>query len=155
WIALVHDKNDSLAEKIFHFVQQHTHAPDVLLKLEQVTEARNDSAAAKKYANEFVSYVHDSITTRMYSKYLIDLYTGILHDPSKAVAIAEQDIINRPAPQVYAWYAWSLFCNGEQDKAYSIYKNYVSGKPLEGHELYYMGKMMFAMNKGYNAKQFF
>ncbi|MBK6635232.1 MAG: hypothetical protein IPG38_13815 [Chitinophagaceae bacterium] len=31
WIALQHDKNDSLAEKIFRFVQSKTKAPDVLL----------------------------------------------------------------------------------------------------------------------------
>jgi len=31
----------------------------------------------------------------------------------------------------------------------------VSGKPLEGLELYWMGKYMQAQNKGFTAKQFF
>ena len=155
WIALVHDKNDSLAKKIFEFVRNHNQAPDALLKLEQVAEAKGDSVMQKQYAVEFVKQVSDSAYGRMYSKYLIDLYTGILHNPAIAVALAEQEINNRPTPQVYAWYAWSLFCNNETGKAYNIFKGYVSSKPLEGLELYYMGKMMQGLSKGYNAQQFF
>ncbi|MEO6611494.1 MAG: hypothetical protein ABIT05_05155 [Chitinophagaceae bacterium] len=155
WIALVHDKNDSLAERIFDFVKGYTHAPDVLLKLEQVAEAREDKPGQEKYASAFASIAGDSLYGNMYSKYLIDLYTGVLKEPAKAVELAEQDTYNRPTPQVYAGYAWALFCNGQKDKAYEIFKGYVSQKPLEGLELYYMGKMMQGMNKGYNAQQFF
>jgi hypothetical protein len=155
WIALVHDKNDSLAENIFRFVQQKQHSPDVLLKLEQVAEARNDTAMQKKYAIEFVQQADDSIYGHMYSKYLIELYTGILHDPAKAVKLAEEETVSRPTPQVFAWYVWSLYRNNELDKAYGIFKRLVSGKPLEGLELYYMGKLMQGINKGYNSMEFF
>ncbi|MEO7923784.1 MAG: hypothetical protein ABIR30_08895 [Chitinophagaceae bacterium] len=155
WIALVHDKKDSLAEKLFRLVQRFSKAPDVLLKFVQVAENRNDTASQQKYAAEFVRITDSSSYGGMYSKYLIDLYTGIMHDPAKAVKIAEKDTYNRPTPQVYAWYAWSLFCNGEPDKAYGIFKGYVSQKPLEALELYYMGKMMQGLNKGYNAQQFY
>lgn len=155
WIALAHDKNDSLAEKIFRFVSRHQHSPDVLLKLEQVAEARDDSSLQKEYANEFVAHASGSIYGKMYSKYLIDLYTGILNQPDKAVQLAQLETMNRPTPQTFAWYAWSLFSNNEKDKADEIYRQYVSGKPLEGLELYYMGKMMKGLGKEYNAKQFF
>jgi hypothetical protein len=155
WIALVHDKNDSLAEKIFRFVQSKSHAPDALLKLEQLAEARNDSAAQKKWANEFEAQASQPVYGLMYSKYLIDLYTGILNEPAKALAIAEKEIINRPTPQTYAWYVWALFNNNKNEKAYAVFRNSVSGKPLEGPELYYMGKMMQGLKKGYNAQEFF
>jgi len=155
WIALVHDKNHSLAATIFRFVQQHQHSPDALLNLEQVAEAGSDSLLQKKYAAEFARQAGDSIYGRMYNKYLIDLYTSVLHQPAKAVALAKEETLSRPTPQVFAWYAWSLFCNNEQDKAYSIFKGWVSGRPLEGLELYYMGKMMQGLNKGYNAQEFF
>lgn len=155
WIALVHDKNDSLAEKIFRFIHLQNHAPDALMKLEQLAEARGDSTAQKEWANKFVAQADQSVYGLMYSKYLIDLYTGILNEPSKAVDIAEKEIINRPTAQTYAWYVWALFSNNEKEKAYSVFKNTVSGKPLEGPELYYMGKMMQDMNKDYNAQQFF
>jgi tetratricopeptide (TPR) repeat protein len=155
WIALVHDKNDSLAEKIFQFVQLHQQSPDVLLKLEQVAEARDDKALQTKYATEFMNKTSNPSYGNMYNKYLIDLYTGVLQMPAKAVAIAEKEITNRATPQTYAWYAWSLFCNNEKEKAYTIFKGFVSGKPLEGLELFYMGRMMQAMSKGYNAQQFY
>jgi hypothetical protein len=155
WIALVHDKNDSLATAIFRFVQKHQRSPDVLLKLEQAAEVADDRLLQRKYAFEFAQQAGDSIYGHMYSKYLIDLYTGILDDPAKAVELAKQETISRPTPQVFAWYAWSLFCNNEQSTAYNIFKQLVSGKPLEGLELYYMGKMMLGMNKRYNAQEFF
>jgi hypothetical protein len=155
WIALIHDNNDSLAEKIFRFIQTQNNAPDQLLKLEQVAEARGDSFAQKKLATEFAEKTDQPVYGLMYSKYLIDLYTGILNSPEKAVAIAEREIINRPTPQTYAWYTWALYSNNETEKAYTIFKNTVSGKPLEGPELYFMGKMMDGLNKGYNAQQFF
>ena len=45
--------------------------------------------------------------------------------------------------------------NKDKEKAYLIFKTIVSGKPLEGLELYYMGKLLKSMDKGYNAQQYF
>lgn len=155
WIALVHDKNDSLAERIFHFVGSRSMLPDPLLKLEQAAEQKNDSNMQKKYAAEFIKNVSDPAYGNMYNKYLIDLYTGIMNDPAKAESIAQKEISSRPTPQTYAWYVWCLFCNHKENEAYKTFEEYVSGKPLEGPELYWMGKMMLGLNKGYNAKEFF
>ena len=155
WIALVHDKNDSLAERIFQFVRTRTKSADPLLKLVQVAEARGDSILETTYAREFEAQVTDTIYGNMYNKYLVDLYTGILHEPVKAKAIAQKELNNRNTPQTRAWYAWTLFANGKNDEAYKEYQQYVSGKPLEGLELYWMGKMMEGLGKGYNAQEFF
>lgn len=155
WIALVHDKNAMLAKKIFDLVITKSNSPEILLKLAAVSELRSDTVTQKKYVSEFVSAVSDTIYGNMYNKYLIDLYTGILDKPSLAVAIAEKELENRRTAQTYSWYVWSLFQYGEKEKAWSLYEKYVSGKPLEGLELYYMGKMMKAMNKVYNAEQYF
>jgi tetratricopeptide (TPR) repeat protein len=154
-IALLYDKNDTLAEKIFKYVQKNTNAPDILLKLIQVTEARNDSIQMMKYANEFVNKASAPEYGNMYNKYLIDLYTGIINKPEKAIELAENEINSRPTAQIFAWYAWSLSRNKEVDKAYTIYKGHISSQPLEGLELYYMGKMMKGLDKEYNAQQFF
>ncbi len=155
WLALVHDKNDSLAERIFKFVQTKTKSPEVLLKLAMVAEQRGDSIAEKKYAHEFVQKISDTAYGNMYNKYLIDLFSNFLNEPAKAVAISEKELKNRATPQTYSWYVWSLFKNNQKDKALQYYDKYVSGKPLEGLELYYMGKMMKVLNKGYNADQYF
>ena len=155
WIALVHDKNDSLAEKIFRFVQSKTKAPDAVFKLTQLADARGDSAKQKKYASEFVAIATAPVYGNMYNKYVLELYTGILNEPAKAEAMAARELLNRTTPQTYAWYVWALYSNNKNTEAEKIYRQHVSGKPLEGLELYWMGKYMQAQNKGYNANQFF
>ncbi len=155
WIALVHDNNDSLAEKIFQFVLNRTRAPDPLFKLVQVAAFRGDSITATQYARKFELTVTDSSYGKMYDKYLIELYTGILHQSDKAVEIAKEELKNRNTPQTNAWYAWALLSAGKKEEAYQVFLNKVSGKPLEGVELYWMGKLMLALDKGYNATQFF
>ncbi len=155
WIALVHDKNDSLAKKIFLFVSAKTQAPEPILKLSQTAELNNDSASMKKYAQQFAALTSNPLYGTMYNKYLIELYTGILNDPSKAEAVAANEIANRQTPQTYAWYVWCLYFNNKKDEAYKIYEANVSGKPLEGIELYWMGKFMKGLGKGYNANEFF
>jgi hypothetical protein len=155
WIALVHDKNDSLAEKIFRFVRSKTKAPDAIFKLTQLADSRGDSTMQKKYAGEFVDIATAPVYGNMYNKYLLELYTGILHEPAKAEAMAARELLNRTTPQTYAWYVWALYNNNKTAEAEKVYQQHVSGKPLEGLELYWMGKYMQAQKKGYNAQQFF
>ena len=155
WIALMHDGNDALASKIFDFVSNHISSPDPLLKLMQVAEYRNNTNEQKRLATAFVLQAGKPEYGLMYNKYLIELYTGILNNPAKAVELAQRELENRATPQTYAWYAWALLNNHEPQKAYAIYTEHISGKPLEALELYYMGKLMQSVKKGYNAQQFF
>ena len=151
WIALVHDHNDSLAEKIFRFAAVKNDLPDPWFKLAQ----SRDSTVALATALSFSQKAVDPRYGRMYNKYLLQLYTGILHDPARAESMAKDELINRATPQTYAWYAWALFVNGKKQDAYRVFEKYVSGQPLEGLELYWMGKMMKGLDKGYNAQEFF
>lgn len=154
-IMLVHDRNIAGSEKIFRHIAQKNALPDPLYDLVWVAEMQKDSLLQKKYAQNFAARAGDSIYGSMYDKYLIELYTGILHQPGNAVLLAEQEVAGRSTPQTYAWLSWALFCNGEKDKAMQVYKTFVSGKPLEALELYWMGKMMKASGKNYNASEFF
>lgn len=155
WIALVHDHNDALAEKIFRFVASKTKQPDALFKLAEIPKKGANSAAQLSAANDFEQKAASPQYGRMYNKYLIHLYTGILHNPARAESMAKDELTNRATPQTYAWYAWTLFSNNKKDEAYKIFELHVSGKPLEGLELYYMGKLMKGLNKEYNAEEFF
>lgn len=154
WIALVHDGNDSLAKKIFAFANKKLKSPDPLLKLSQAYEM-NDKATSKKYAQDFVAQASEPVYGNMYNKYLVQVYTSVLNDPAKALAIAQREMTNRSTPQTASWLAWCLFLNNRQQEAYKVYRQFVSGRPLEALELYWMGKMMKGMGKGYNGVQFF
>jgi hypothetical protein len=155
WIALVGDQNDSLAEKIFNFVRIRNKLPDALFKLTQMAQLRGDTVSEKKWALAFSSEATDSMYGNMYNKYMIELCTGILHDPIRAEQISKRELANRTTPQSNAWYVWSLFSNHKKEEAYKEFENNVSGRPLEALELYWMGKLMKGLDKGYNAQEFF
>jgi hypothetical protein len=155
WIALVGDHNDSLAEKIFSFILKKNKLPDALYRLSLMAESRNDSAMERKYAKAFVLQASDSSYGKMYNKYLIELYTGILQNPVKAEDLAKRGLENRSTPQTHAWYAWALFSNNKKQAALEQFQRNISGMPLEGLELYWMGKLMIGLNKEYNASSFF
>ena len=109
----------------------------------------------KKYATEFEAKTTGPVYGNMYNKYLVYLYANILNEPAKAEALALKELQNRNTPQTNAWYAYALMKNGKLAEAYAVYNKSISGKPLEGLELYYMGKLMKALDKGFNANQFF
>ncbi len=155
WIALVHDRNDSLAEKIFRLAQSKTLLPDPLFKLTQTAAVRHDSTRQIQYARAFAKQASGPAYGRMYNKYLIQLYTGILHKPALAESIAKDELSNRATPQTYAWYVWTLLNDNKKDLAYDTYRQYVSGKPLEALELYWMGRLMEDLSKNYNATEFY
>jgi hypothetical protein len=155
WIALVKDKNDSLAERAFSFVQKHNGLPDAYYKLTQMAESRSDTGLVKKWAEIFTSRATDTAYGNMYNKYLIELYTSVLQNPSLAEQISRKELQNRATPQTYAWYSWCLYSNNKKEEAYEQFEKNVSGKPLEGLELYWMGRLMQGMNKGYNAQLFY
>jgi hypothetical protein len=154
WLALVHDGNDSLAEKVFLFAGSKLQSPDPLFKLSQANELTN-SSAAKKWANAFASQASLPAYGNMYNKYLIQVYTSTLDNPAKALEFAQKELTNRNTPQTNAWLAWCLFLNGRKQEAYKVYQQSVSERPLEGLELYWMGKLMKGLGKGYTAQQFF
>ena len=154
-IVMLHDENDTLAEKVFQFVKSKAKQPDVIFKLAQLHIQSGDSSSAKKYATEFVTIASNKNYGNMYNKYLIQLYTSFLNEPNKAVEIAIQELKSRNTAQTNAWYVYALLKKNKLAEANEIYKKNVSGKPLEGLESFWMGKYMQANNKGYNANEFF
>lgn len=155
WIALVHDGNDSIAERIFQFSSTKTKSPEPLFKLIAVAQQRQDAQLEYRYAQQFETAVTDPRYGNMYNKYMIQLYTGVLNKPAHAVTIAANEIQNRNTPQTNAWYAWALFKNGQTAEAIKVFNEKISGKPLEGQELYWMGKLLKAVNKNSAAQQYF
>jgi hypothetical protein len=155
WIALIHDGDYRLADTIYQFVRSKYPLPDALFRLEQVAAMRGDSILQTQYARSYRAQAERPVYGRMYHKYLIQLYTGILQDPATAEKMAKDELTNRATPQTYAWYCWTLFANGKKDEAYALYQQKVSGQPLEALELYWMGRLMEGLGKNYNAQEFY
>ncbi len=155
WIALMQDHNDTLAEKIFSFVREKNKLPDALYRLCMMASSRGDTLLEKKYAEAFAHEASDSLYGNMYNKYLIELYTGILNNRVQAAYLAKKELENRATPQTHAWYAWTLYSSNKKDLALEYFQKNISGRPLEGLELYWMGKLLRGENKGYDANAYF
>lgn len=154
-IAMNNDRDYKLAGTLFNLVRSNYELPDPIFKFYQLAQSRKDKKQEILYARQFAAAASRPEYGKMYSKYLVEVYTGILNQPELAEKIAGQELKNRFTPQTAAWYAWSLFANRKPQQAEKIYKKYVSGKPLEGFELYYMGNLMAGLNKSYTADEFY
>ena len=69
--------------------------------------------------------------------------------------VAENELLNRKTPQTYSWLAWALHKNNQDKKALDVYKKHISEQPLEGFELFLVGKLMLSQQKKYNAERYF
>lgn len=155
WIALMQNKDTTIANKLFQIAINRNQLPDPYYKLYQMAQWEHNSTKAKKYAQQFEQKATMQAYESMYSKYLIELYATILNQPQKAEEMSLAELKNRTTPQTYAWYAYSLLCNHQKEKAYQIFQQYVAGKPIEGIELYYVGKVLKSVNHGLDAKNCF
>ncbi len=154
-IAQNHDKNLQLTEKIFKYLAKKTASPDIYFNLIQLAQSAGNKVLEIKYAEVFTQKASELVFGNMYNKYLIELNEGVLANPKAMLEIAEKELKNRNTPQTNSWYAWALYKNNKKAEALSIYQKKVAEKPLEGLELYFMGKMMAAEKKSYNANAYF
>jgi tetratricopeptide (TPR) repeat protein len=153
WLALVHDHDVNLAVSIFNFLKTKTLSPHMLLQLSRSYEL-SDSKKATRYAEQFVQEVTDPVYSDMYNKYLVEVYTGILNNPSKALSIANKETSNRPTAQTFTWLASSLLANGQKNAAYNIFKEKVAGHSLEGQESFSICKLLLSLSKNNEAREY-
>ncbi|SEN05104.1 Tetratricopeptide repeat-containing protein [bacterium A37T11] len=153
-VALIHDADAVQAKRILHLVAQRNQLPEPFFRLYQLESWAHHASRAKYYAHEFAKRATDPKYGKMYSKYLIELYSGILQEPSLAERLAYAELADRATPQTHAWYAYALFINHKTKQALPIFDQYVSGQPLEAVELYYMGKLLKNAEHGFDAQNY-
>jgi tetratricopeptide (TPR) repeat protein len=78
-----------------------------------------------------------------------------LNDYDKALAIAEEEVSNRPTPETYDWLAWVLFNKGEKEKAFEIINKYVLGKTFEPDVQLHAAYILQAMGEKEKAMELF
>lgn len=142
WVSLNHDQDVAVARQLFELAIARNDLPDPYFRLYQMAQWEGDQAACRRYAERFAQLATDRHYERMYNKYLIELYNGVLRAPQRAEEISFDELGNRATAQTYAWYGYSLLCNHKAAQAYQVFKEHISGKPIEGTELYYAGSIL-------------
>ncbi len=145
WIAFAHDQDTEEARNILTYIATQSHDPQIDLMLAEIAAYEQDtdqSRAAKiNYYNE-VSHPHYA---GMHNKYLILLEAEDLQMSEAGVKRALEEVDKRPTPVVYDLLAWSLFKNGEYEKALRIASLFVEGQTFEPDAMYHLG-MIYQYN---------
>jgi tetratricopeptide (TPR) repeat protein len=154
WIALSNDKNYSEAKRIINVLASRSRMPDAHLMLAEIAEMENDEQEKNKQLNAFVSLTDNHHYKTMYAKYLAEIYVEDLQKPEASLAIAEEEIKNRPTPQSYDLKAWALLHLGREKEALFVAQKNVTGKTFEPDAAYHMGMIYLANGFESEAKKY-
>ncbi len=144
WIALSNDKNFTEAKRINHSLASRSRMPEAHLMLAEIAELGNNATEKQNQLQQFISLTDNEGYRTMYAKYLAHIYAEELDQPAKSLAIAEQEIKNRPTPQSYDLKAWALLKLGKKEEALAIAKQYVENETFEPDAAYHLGMIYLA-----------
>ena len=150
WIALSHDLNTKAAKTIINELAVRKHMPESHLMLAEIAGLDGNQMERAYHLKKFRSLVSGPQYKTMYHKYLAILESEEFENPDAAVAIALEEIANRPTPQSYDLLAWAYYHQKDLPKALSIAKRQVENQTFEPEAFYHLG-MIYQAN-GNNEK---
>ncbi|QTD38090.1 cell surface protein [Polaribacter batillariae] len=147
WIVYSYERNPEEALRILESVTKEHAAPDYHLLKAEIAEFMGKNKTKKEEIALYLSKVKDTNYGAMYHKYDILLYAEDAKNKVKALTIAQQEIKERPTAQSYDLLAWSLYKNGEKEKALEISENYVIHKTFEPEAMLHTAYILKANGK--------
>lgn len=154
WIAFSHDNNLTEAKRIILSLTGRRFMPEANLMLAEIAEIEGDEIGKLEYLRKFTSLVSRPRYQTMYNKYLALLSAEEFDDAKRAIAIANEEIANRPTPQSYDLLAWAYFHDGQIRKALEIAKVNVEDQTFEPESLYHLGIIYHANGDNDMAKKY-
>lgn len=154
WIALSHDKNYPEAKRIIQVLQERKQMPEGALMLAEIAEMEGNDDAKQKHLAQFVDAVNMPGIKTMYHKYLVEIYAEDIPNMENSLAIAREEVSNRPTPQSYDLLAWSLLQAGQVERAMEINRDYVQDQTFEPDALYHTGMIYLANNQPDKAVEY-
>jgi hypothetical protein len=144
WIALSHDRKVDDAWDIIDFLLKKKQLPEAHLMLAELATVNNDQEERVRQLRLFKSKVDHPAYRSMYSKYLAGVEAELGY-ARNCIAIAHQEVKNRPTPATYDLLAWGYHRKGDHSKALQIIREHVEDKTVEPESLYHMG-MIYRAN---------
>lgn len=144
WIALSHDKNYNEAKRIINALASRTRMPEAHLLLAEIADMEQAEAEKKNQLQHFLNLTDNPGEQTMYAKYRAAIFAENLEQPALSLAIAEEEINNRPTPQSFDLKAWALLNLGREKEALFITQKYVKGKTFEPEAAYHTGIIYLA-----------
>jgi Tfp pilus assembly protein PilF len=150
WIALSHDLNTKAAKAIINDLAVRKRMPEAYLMLAEIAELEGNQIEKVDQLKKFKSLASITEYKNMYHKYLATLESNEFQNPDAALAIALEEIDNRPTPQSYDLLAWTYYQQKKFDHALSIATRKVENQTFEPEAFYHLG-MIYQAN-GNNEK---
>lgn len=150
WIALSNDKNFTEAKRIINTLASRSRMPEAHLMLAEIADMENDQQEKINHLKLFVSLTDNAGYKTMYAKYLAEIYADDLKKPEASLAIAEQEILNRPTPQSFDLKAWALLHLDRKKEALFVAQKYVVSKTFEPDAAYHLG--MIYLSNGFEEE---
>ncbi len=144
WIALSHDNKLDEAKEIVDFLLKRKRMPKGHLMLAELATLSGNQKERIRQLRLFKSMVDNPAYRLMYNKYLANVEIDLGY-PEKCIAIAYEEIKNRPTPQSYDLLAWGYHKKGDHSKALKTIREHVEDQTLEPESLYHMG-MIYRAN---------
>lgn len=144
WIALSNDKNFTETKRIIHTLASRSRMPEAHLMLAEIAELEKNTIEKQNQLQQFINLTDNEGYKTMYAKYLAHIYAEDIDQPEKSLAIAEQEIKNRPTPQSYDLKAWALLKLGKKEEALALAKQYVENETFEPDAAYHLGMIYLA-----------
>jgi tetratricopeptide (TPR) repeat protein len=154
WIALSHDLNAEAAKTIINELATRNRMPEAHLMLAEIAELDGSQLEKADQLKKFKSLVSIAGYKNMYNKYLASLEADEFQNPDGAVAIALEEIANRPTPQSYDLLAWAYYHQKNFPKALSIATRRVENQTFEPEAIYHLGIIYQANGNNKKARYY-
>ena len=154
WILFAHESNTSEAKRIINAISARQWMPESHLILAEIADFEGDISEKNTHIRQFLTKINQPGYKTMYNKYLALIYNEELGRPEAGLAIAEEEIINRPTALSYDLKAWSLYNLKNYQEALSVAQSYVEGKNYEPEPLYHLGMIYLANNEYEKAEKY-
>jgi tetratricopeptide (TPR) repeat protein len=144
WIALSHDNKLGEAGEIINFLLKKKRMPEGHLMLAELATLSGNEKERIHQLRLFKATVDNPAYGSMYNKYVANVEADLGY-PERCIAIAYEEIKNRPTPQSYDLLAWGYHKKGDHNKALQIVRAHVEDQTFEPESLYHMG-MIYRAN---------
>lgn len=144
WIVFSHEKNAPAALQILEAIAAENSTPDLHLFMAEIADFTGNIAEKEAQIDQYFNKVSDKDYGAMYAKYNVLLLAEDISKSDTAIAIAKQEVQERPTPQSYDLLAWSYYKNGFLKKALSISKEFVINNTYEPEALLHTAQILKA-----------
>jgi len=151
WIAFSHDKNPVLSEQILKYLQSIQPIPEYDLLLSEIASYQGQLDKAEAYEQAFIAKASHMKYGNMYKRVLATLQAPT--QSAIALALATDEITDRPHPLSYDTKAWALLMKGEKLAALQLMEENVIGKTEEPIALYHSALIYKENGKKQEAKK--